>query len=73
MKALLVVDVDEKHMLLECNDLYDRMKGRKCTLVRLPEKKEAKIVDSSITDYIKQKLFADGWNACLEEILDETV
>ena len=62
MKALLVVDVDEKHLLLESNDLYDRMKGRRCTLAPMPQKQ--KHHDEIDYDYG----FIDGWNACLEEL-----
>lgn len=67
MKAILVVDVDEKHMLLEFNDLYDRMNGRKCTLVPMPSYKAVDLNDTR--DVV---MFCHGWNTCLNEITGET-
>ena len=61
MKVLLVVDIDENHLLLESNDLYDRMKGRKCELKPIPTEFGIDIEDD----------YAEGWNACIKEILND--
>ena len=42
MKAIIVIEIDEKHLLKEMNELYDRLHGYKCELISMPEKKEIK-------------------------------
>ena len=76
MKAIILIELDENHLAKQANDLYDRLKGYKCELMPLPEKKEAYAV--SYTDRpvslsaSTHPLYADGWNECLKEITGET-
>lgn len=72
MKAILVIDVPNENLWRTSNDIYERMKGYKCSFKPMPEKKVAKIVGFNTTDYVENKLFADGWNDCLDEITGET-
>ena len=67
MKALIVIDIPEDHLVVTLNDLYERLNGYKCDLKPMPEKKEDGYPND---DYTIGK--ADGWNACLDEILGET-
>lgn len=70
MKAILVVDVEEYgdyYVDVYRKDADDRFEGR-YYLKPMPEKKRAKIVGFNTTDYVEQKLFADGWNDCIKEI-----
>lgn len=61
MKALIVIDIDENHLARESNELYERLKGRKCKLMRVPGK-----IDDEDGDLI----ISAGWNACIDEILE---
>ena len=78
MKAIIVIEIDEKHLLKEMNELYDRLNGYKCELIPMPEKKAPSVQFSArhndehmeilglrCTDYEK------GWNACLDSIIGE--
>lgn len=63
MKAVLVIDVEEHgdyYADVYRKDADDRFEGR-YSLKPLPSK-----------DYWHKKDYADGWNACLDEILGET-
>ena len=72
MKALIVIEIPEDHFLVTANDLYERLKGYKCDLKPMPQKKEA--YASSYTERAYEfsakthPLYADGWNDCLMEI-----
>lgn len=61
MKALIVIDLPEDHLIKASNDLYDRLKGYKCELKPMPHFKQ-----------MENRWFSDdyskGWNACIEEI-----
>ena len=63
MKAIIVIEIDENHLLKEMNELYDRLHGYKCELKPMPDRKDEGYPND---DYTIGK--ADGWNACLEEI-----
>lgn len=67
MKAIIVIEIDENHLLKETNELYDRLKGYKCDLRPLPEKLD---FDNRPSGFSWDAM--DGWNWCLEEILGET-
>ena len=62
MKALIVIDIDESHLLKESNDLFERLQGYECELKPMPEKKEEAC-------RMEESLMNAGWNACIEEIL----
>ena len=79
MKAILVIDVpmldDGRHLCNECpiwNDerlscQYDfNMEAKGCPLRPMPDRKEEGYPND---DYTIGK--ADGWNACLDEIMGE--
>ena len=65
MKAIIVIEIDENHLLKEMNELYDRLNGYKCELIPMPEKKE----HQDEIDY--EYGYIDGWNNCLDEIMGE--
>ena len=72
MKAIIVIEIDEKHLLKEMNELYDRLHGYKCELISMPEKKEIK--EHRTGGYIDNEdelAEARGWNACLKEIVGD--
>lgn len=65
MKVLILTEIDDKHILKEANELYDRMQGRGCKLVKMPQKEyEFTTIDG---EQVHDVYFA-GWNACIEEI-----
>ena len=66
MKAIIVIDIDENHLLKETNELYERLKGYKCELKPLPEFKSMTKADSTYDPW--EDTYRRGWNACLEEI-----
>ena len=68
MKAVIVIEIDENHLMAESNDLYDRLKGRKCELKPMPQKKKPKDPDETWEE-LHQRW---GYNACLEDITGET-
>ena len=73
MKAIIVIEIDENHLLKEMNELYDRLHGYKCELISMPEKKEIK--EHRTGGYIDNEdelAEARGWNTCLNEITGET-
>ena len=70
MKAILVIDVRDninKYYadLFKEDGKFDEMIGRFYRFRPLPEKKE-------LTNDLEQYVFAEGWNACFDEILGET-
>jgi len=65
MKAVLVIDIDENHLLKESNELYERLRGYKCELKPLPQKKTPHGSDL-FNDYV------NGWNDCIDAIVGET-
>lgn len=67
MKALIVIEIPEDHFLVTANDLYERLKGYKCDLKPMPNKR---VPEGSETDQIYGCYV--GWNACIEEIVGET-
>ena len=72
MKAIILIELDEKHLPKQANDLYDRLKGYKCELMPLPEKRILPKEEIANTNYGEEPWFSDGWNACLKEITGET-
>ena len=77
MKALIVIEIDEKRLMAESNDLYDRLKGRKCELKPMPERHpiiEGRWMyeNGTYSEPFGNKEYARGWNDCLNEILGET-
>ena len=67
MKALIVIEIDENHLLKEMNELYDRLNGYKCELIPMPQKKELKGGWYHPADvWIEGANF--GWNACLDAL-----
>lgn len=71
MKAIIVIEIDENHLLKEMNELYDRLNGYKCELIPMPQRKNEEIVIKGHTGEIAEA-YQDGWNACIDEILGET-
>ena len=67
MKALIVIELPEDHFLKTMNDLYDRLKGYKCELKPMPNKKEEND-DGTHFSWHSNDWWSAGWNACLEEI-----
>lgn len=66
MKAIILIELDEKHLMLQANDLYGRLQGYDTVLKPLPERKETRYgwqYRGSAEEYRKE-----GWNACLDEI-----
>ena len=63
MKAILVIDVPNEHLWKTLNDIFERMKGYKCSIKPMPDRKDEGYPND---DYTIGK--ADGWNACIEEI-----
>lgn len=66
MKAIIVIEIYENRLMAESNDLYDRLKGRKCELKPMPEKY------CTDGDDIEEDSYWQGWNECIDEILGET-
>jgi len=64
MKALITIEIPDDHLVITCNDLYDRLKGYKCELIPVPK------YDPDKNGYFDEceKAFKDGFNACLSEI-----
>lgn len=63
-KAIIVIEIDENHLVKETNELYDRLKGYKCSLKWLPEKKIPNGSDI-FNDHVR------GYNECIDEITGE--
>ena len=75
MKAILVIDIDENHLHKETMELYERLKGYKCLLKPMPQKKEISLSPRQDTKSITRAYndtLAIGYNSCLNEILGET-
>ena len=70
MKALIVIEIPEDHLLVTANDLYERLKGYKCNLIPMPEKLQFQepFNDDYTVSWASRLGFVDGWNACIEEI-----
>lgn len=75
MKALIVIEIPEDHLAVTLNDLYERLKGYKCDLKPMPEKKEPSIqLSVRHNDEPMETLgfrcteYENGWNDCLMEI-----
>lgn len=67
MKAIILIELDEKHLVLQANDLYDRLQGYDTVLKPLPEyKRDTIVVGGRVGDLLKA--YQDGWNECLDEI-----
>lgn len=66
MKALIVIEIDENRLMAESNDLYDRLKGRKCELKPMPQKMRTD------ADDIEEDSYWQGWNECIDAITGET-
>lgn len=77
MKAIILIELDDKHLIKETNDLYDRLKDYKCELKPLPEKfNEADgdddyIYTNDLTMAAYQNGIINGRNACINEITGE--
>lgn len=70
MKAVIIIELDKDHLILQANDLYDRLQGYDNKLMPLPEyKRDTIVVDGRVGDLLKA--YQDGWNECLEEITGE--
>ena len=66
MKALIVIEIPDDHLLVTANDLFERLKGYKCDLKPMPDKKPVSYHDELFGDV--ENLTNVGWNLCLEEI-----
>ena len=62
MKVILVIDIPNENLWRTSNDIYERMKGYKCSLKPMPQKY------CTDGDDIEEDSYWQGWNACLEEI-----
>ena len=82
MKAFLVVDIPDDLMVEECDidyqvyysnenaDSFLVEESTAMTLRPLPQKREPK--EEWLNEYHRDE-FADGWNACLDEILGDCI
>ena len=66
MKALIVIEIPEDHFLITANDLYERLKGYKCELKPMPNKKRMPITKTFSRPQVIG--YVDGWNDCIKEI-----
>lgn len=71
MKALIVIEIDENHLLKEMNELYDRLNGYKCDLIPMPQKRPVSYTDN-IFGEVEKNFNNIGWNDCIDEIIGET-
>ena len=80
MKALIVIEIPDGHILKTTNDLYERLKGYKCELKSMPTEISPRQIyrdqtrvlgDSRLTDDVSKE-WCDGWNECLREILGDS-
>lgn len=65
MKALIVIEIPEDHLAVTLNDLYERLKGYKCELKPIPQKRD---YSNELADTKGNDMYMEGWNACLEEL-----
>lgn len=73
MQALILIELDDEHLVKETNDLYDRLHGYKCKLKPMPKKKI--VLEHRVGGYTVngvEMTEAHGWNACIDEITGET-
>ena len=66
MKAIIVIEIDENHLLKEMNELYDRLYGYKCELKPMPERKEVHYTDPLFGEV--ENLTNLGYNKCLDDL-----
>lgn len=67
MKAILVIDdISDKHLWKTLNDIFDRMKGYKCSFKQMPQK------FCTDGDDIEEDSYWQGWNECIDAITGET-
>ncbi len=71
MKALILIELDDSHLLKQTNDLYDRLKGYKCELKPMPKEEDIYEVGMDEEDTHAKQQWNKGWNACIDEILGE--
>lgn len=65
MKAIILIELDDNHLILQANDLYDRLKGYETELKPLPERKHPTRFDNKpITEYYRDL----GFDECLDQI-----
>ena len=64
MKAILVVEVDENHLLKETNDLFERMKGRWCEFRPVPS-------EYALSPSKKDDFWFMGYNRAIRDIVGE--
>lgn len=75
MKAVLVIDVDDKYLGKEISLIkFTDNNGIYCSeeLKPIPEKRILPEDQTTGTAYGVDPWFSDGWNACLDEITGET-
>ena len=70
MIALIRIELDEKHLAKETNEIYDRLQGYNSVLIPLPEKMEARLNENG---YAKESdlFYCYGRNECIDEITGE--
>ena len=67
MKAILVIDIPDENLWKASNDIYERMKGYKCSLKPMPEKEHPMMMKEGT--YFRA--YDTGWNDCIDEIIGE--
>ena len=76
MKALIVIDLPEDHLIQTTNDLYDRLKGYKCELKPMPQKKEVEvneIEDIMHTEYSIEDIYTNKYIATIRLATDKLI
>ena len=74
MIALIRIEIDEKHLAKETNEIYDRLQGYNSVLMPLPKKIEARFDENS---YVKESdlfycFYCFGRNEVIDEITGES-
>ena len=64
MKAILVVEIDDNHLVQDTNDLYERMKGRKCELRPVPS-------EYCTSGHNPEEMWFHGYNRAIRDIVGE--
>lgn len=72
MKAIVVIDIPDKHILKATNDLYDRLKGYKCSLIPMPTKISTKDITGDDEASLMERCYIYGRNDCIKEIEHES-
>ena len=72
MIALIRIELDEKHLAKETNEIYDRLQGYNSVLIPLPEKMEIRLNENG---YIQESdlFYCHGRNECIDEIMGEKI